>query len=395
MRKRPSRLRQTLWTLVRLAVTVGAIWYVITQITWKDRAIVDGETIVGWVHVEDGQRWLEPDSGGAAILLPKDAENPDSPVRFVPGIITIFGRLHYAYLVAAILLYPLTVLLCALRWQWLLASHDLHPGYWESLRLTWMGLLVNNVLPGSTGGDLPKAVSIARRSPGKRTSAVMTVFLDRVIGLVALMLVGTTAVLLRSFQDGFDSGGLLVLTMLGICFLLTFLYFGRWARKVFRIEWLLSRIPFGEGIRRIDASLYHYREHPWQLARCLLLSIFIWCWTLVMICLLGQALSMPTALVDYFVYLPLVFTAGAVAPSIAGLGVLEGLFQYFFTATGATAASAVALCLLYRLMMLICSLPGAIPFFAEFSSRAPKQIVRPADEEESPDDVREPAGAVV
>lgn len=390
---RPSRIRHTLWTLVRLGVTIGAIWYVITQITWKDRAIVDGHTIIGWVHVEDGQRWLEPDGGGPEILLPKDAESPNAKVRFVPGIITIFGRLNFLFLGAAILLYPLTVLLCARRWQWLLASHDLHPGFWESLRLTWMGLLFNNVLPGSTGGDVLKAVSIARRSPGKRTSAVMTVFLDRVIGLVALMLVGTMAVLLRSFQGGFDSGGLLVLAMLGACVMITAVFFSRWARQMFPLGWLLDRIPFGEGIRKIDASVYHYREHPWQLVRCLLLSIFIWCWTLIMVCLLGQALSMPTALVHYFVYLPLVFTAGAVAPSIAGLGVLEGLFQYFFTLTGATAASAVALCLLYRLMMLICSVPGAIPLFAEFSSRTPKHIVRRLEDEEDQEGVREPAGA--
>lgn len=366
---------------MRLGVTIGAIGYVVTQITWKDRLIVDGEAVPGRLKSDRGEAVFVTDAG-RPIPLPPDADKPDAPVRFVPGILSIFSRLKVGYLLLAMACYPASIFLGAKRWQWLLASHNLDPGFRESVRLTWMGYLSNNVLPGATGGDFVKAVSIARRTPGRRTSAVMTVLLDRIIGMVALMLVGAVAVLLRSFWAGFDEAGALVLGLLAACVALGMMFFSRRVREILRIDWILGRIPFGAAIRKIDASLFHYRDHKWQLARCVLLSLVVWCWTLATIRLLGQSLSMGVATIDYFIYLPIAFTAGAFFPSINGLGVLEGLFQHFFTQAGAAASSAVALCLLYRLMFLVASLPGAIPLYAEISTRGVGTIQPLTEEEE-------------
>ena len=244
-----------------------------------------------------------------------------------------------------------------------------------------MGYLSNNVLPGATGGDLVKAYTIARRTPGKRTSAVMTVLLDRVLGLLALIILGAIGVAIKASQGGFDRTGQFVLTMLAVATIGGMVFFSRRVRIIFRISSFLDRIPLGHQIE-IDESLFHYRDHKWQLARCLSLGLLIWLMCIAGIYCLGQSISMSVNFVDYFICLPVIFSAGALAPSIAGLGVLEGLFQHFFGEAGATPSTAVAVCLLYRLAVLIISIPGALPLYHEFSSIKP-QIV-PSLDDDSP-----------
>ncbi|MDA0842098.1 MAG: lysylphosphatidylglycerol synthase transmembrane domain-containing protein, partial [Planctomycetota bacterium] len=72
----------------------------------------------------------------------------------------------------------------ALRWYLLLKAQGIRISYWNSLRLTFVGIFFNTFMPGGTGGDLVKAYYVWD-SGSKRAAAVTTVFLDRVIGLYA------------------------------------------------------------------------------------------------------------------------------------------------------------------------------------------------------------------
>jgi uncharacterized membrane protein YbhN (UPF0104 family) len=200
----------------------------------------------------------------------------------------------------------------------------------------------------------------------------MTVLLDRVVGFVSVILLGGVGVGIKYFRDeNLDSSGRLVLMMAaGVVVGGTF-FFSRRVRKILRVSDLLDRIPLGKAIKKVDDAVFHYHRHKWQLAKCIGMGILVWVCTILGIYLSGESVSMPCQLIDYFIFAPIIFTAGAVVPSIAGLGILEGLFQHFFGLAGAPAASSVAVCLLYRLHGLIVSLPGAIPLFQEFSSLRP------------------------
>ena len=65
----------------------------------------------------------------------------------------------------------------------------------DAFRLSFVGYLLNFVAFGSVGGDLFKAVFLAREQPGRRTEAVATVFLDRAVGLYSLLVVASAAIL--------------------------------------------------------------------------------------------------------------------------------------------------------------------------------------------------------
>ena len=88
-----------------------------------------------------------------------------------------------------------------LRWYVLVVTLGLRFRLRNAFRLGFLGYLLSFVSAGAVGGDLFKAVFIAREQPGRRTEAVATIVLDRVIGIFALMLLACGAVALLDFQN--------------------------------------------------------------------------------------------------------------------------------------------------------------------------------------------------
>ena len=87
------------------------------------------------------------------------------------------------------------VVITFLRWQALVRALGFPFSTLDALRLGFLGYLFNFVAPGGVGGDIFKAVFIARQFHGRNAQAVATVLLDRIIGLYALLLVASAAIL--------------------------------------------------------------------------------------------------------------------------------------------------------------------------------------------------------
>jgi uncharacterized membrane protein YbhN (UPF0104 family) len=93
------------------------------------------------------------------------------------------------------------VLLTLIRWYYLVRALDLPFTFRESLRLGFLGYLFNLAPMGIVGGDLLKAVMLARQQHGHRAEAVATVFIDRIIGLYMLFVVASVAILLTGMYQ--------------------------------------------------------------------------------------------------------------------------------------------------------------------------------------------------
>ena len=117
------------------------------------------------------------------------------------------GRLEPARVVSAARRWPLLlaiagivctqVLIVTWRWKLLLQTQGIRLSYGQTLSLTMIGLASTLFMPGSVGGDLVKAYYVTKDAPNKRPQAVMTIFLDRFIGLLGLLTVASTGVLLN------------------------------------------------------------------------------------------------------------------------------------------------------------------------------------------------------
>lgn len=314
--------------------------------------------------------------GGSSIPLSPE----EKTARFVPGFLTLIKGLNLWLFSGVVLAYPVHYLFVARRWQWLLRTHALDPGFWQALRLTWIGILMNNVFPSSTGGDLVKGWCIFRRAPVKRLPAVMTVLVDRVLGLVSLMLIGTIAIILQTGRPELAGISRTASTVLLAILVSGLVFFSGRLRRLLRVEEIVARLPMSRQIQNLDNSLFHYRQHLGVLGKCVAISMAVHIWTIVAIYYLAIALGVHIKLVDFFIFMPIIWTSGAVAPTIAGLGVIELLFQQFFSmpGVGATPSSAVALCVLYRITVLLSALPGAVPTYQELSGSGVALLSHPS-----------------
>lgn len=73
------------------------------------------------------------------------------------------------------------------RWQLLLKGIGVEIPFSQVVRLSMIGQFFSIAMPGSVGGDLIKAVYIAKSYPQQRTAVVASIFLDRVLGFLTLM----------------------------------------------------------------------------------------------------------------------------------------------------------------------------------------------------------------
>lgn len=95
-------------------------------------------------------------------------------------------------------LFALGATVATLRFRVLLGIADVAVPFFTVLRLQMTAFFFNTVIPGSVGGDLVKALYVARDAPKeKRTTILLIAFVERLLGLVALVLMGTLVTLAR------------------------------------------------------------------------------------------------------------------------------------------------------------------------------------------------------
>jgi len=274
------------------------------------------------------------------------------------------------------------------RWHVLLHSVGLDTSMWTVFRLSWIGNFSNNVLPGLTGGDLVKAFYVTREHPRQRTDAVISVIVDRIIGIVALALIAAVVIPLdfeRYRQAALLVYGFLACTVLGAIFVLS----RRVKARLRLVMERLGRKPRAEGeglsmLGKIDRATSVYRHRLGTVAVALGMSVVVHMLLIVGIWLFGMALTQGRAagapvvgvglaerqheldnlrhlgLTTYCSIVPIIMIISSLPLAPAGWGVGEQAFVFFFGTVGVVAADATALSLTYRLTATLISLLGGV-----------------------------------
>lgn len=99
----------------------------------------------------------------------------------------------------AIGLFFLGVAIATTRWRLLLSLAGVSARWTRLLPLQLTALFFNVVIPGNVGGDVVKALYVARdAAPEKRTPILLIAFVERLLGLVGLVALGTLVTLVRA-----------------------------------------------------------------------------------------------------------------------------------------------------------------------------------------------------
>lgn len=104
----------------------------------------------------------------------------------------------WKWLVAGVAAYGVFELLAGVRWQILLRVQGIRISWWRMYGLLMVGLFFSLFIPGGTGGDLVKGYYLLKEAPvGRKTSAALSVVMDRLLGLMGVALLTGTITTLR------------------------------------------------------------------------------------------------------------------------------------------------------------------------------------------------------
>lgn len=306
--------------------------------------------------------------------------------------------------------------LSMVRWHFLMRSVGLTSTPWLAIRLGFIGVFFNNVVPGLTGGDLVKAVYVARENPAQRSGAAISVIVDRIIGIVALALIAAVVIpfdLERYGKAAVGIYGFLAAAGLGSAVALS-------RRVKARLKGLVgsggrSSAAEGEGgllvklariVKKIDEAVSAYRDRLGQVLLAVVMSVAVHLLIIVAISIFGDALaaggqqSLPDmdpvaraaraaeldnlaglGLEAYSSTIPIIMIISALPVAPAGWGLGEAAFVFFFGQLDVAESDATALSLTYRLTATLISLLGGL-----FLLMDRKRILEAAHAEDDPAD---------
>lgn len=245
-----------------------------------------------------------------------------------------------------------------IRWWGLVRAFGIPFEIREALKLGFLGYLLNFISLGSVGGDLFKAILVAKHKPQSRPEAVASVVLDRAIGMLGLVLLAVASltifptlqlpvVLVRIRQFA------VLVSLVAITSLLLAIYSGRWFENF--ILWIEKWPIVGESIARMAWAVRLLRSQPQRLLVLILTAVAVHFLLALTVYFVSIGIYPdPPNLAEHLYVVPPGMAAGAIPLAPGGLGAqefaLDELFKQLPERTGEFSGMIVAT--VYRLITL-------------------------------------------
>jgi uncharacterized protein (TIRG00374 family) len=295
------------------------------------------------------------------------------------------------YLWLAIFIFPTIYILTSIRWYMLLQALEIGLTLRRTFALNMVGAFYNSFMPGSTGGDLLKAYYVAKNTP-HRTRAVMSVLIDRLLGLLALVLLGGTAATIGYWQLPENDpakracaqvaiGSIAIVTLTALALLV---YYNPMLRKYSGLDFIIQRLPMQTQVAKAMHTMELYRRRPLLVLWAIIMTLPVHATVVLSAMFAGMAFGLPLTAPYYWVAVPVIVLSGAVPISPQGAGVMEFFAIILTRRQGCTISQAFALTMSIRIVQMLWNLTGGI-FVLRGGYHAPgENEARELEEDPSP-----------
>jgi len=301
--------------------------------------------------------------------------------------------IHWEFAGVALLLCGSAILMTFVRWFLLVQAQGFDFALKDAVRLGFLGFVSNYVAPGAVGGDAVKAVVLARRQGSRRAVAVATIVLDRLLGLLALFVVGGAVWLLQSEAT---RGGVFrtVATIFGICSVVglggLFLLLHTPLLNVRGVQWLRKLRFVGGMIGELLDGVALYQSRSRVIWICVLMSVVSHLGMLASFYFCARSLTPAEKVPDFFAHLlfmPAAELAGMIPLFPGGLGALEGATAKFYGLAGFDDGDGLLTGIGYRVVTIVIAVLGAGYYFS--ARREVKTVIdRPPEPAPEPQPVQ-------
>jgi uncharacterized membrane protein YbhN (UPF0104 family) len=258
------------------------------------------------------------------------------------------------------------------RWVILLRAAG-QPIAWRSA--VWIHLVssfVGAFLPAGVGGDLARVYSLTERT-AQGSAAVASVALDRLLGLLSLVIVGFLGLAFAGATTAAGSGTVLTVAFLLVCVgTAATLWADTWTRVALPEAWQASR-P-GVRVLRLADAVAIYRGRRRAILVVLGMSVAVQILRIAQAYLLGRGIGIPVPFTYYLLFMPAGLIALMLPISVSGFGAPQGLIVWLLKPQGVPEADAFALSTLIVLSGMAANLPGAWLYSRRGSSGTPASV---------------------
>ena len=254
------------------------------------------------------------------------------------------------------------VVVSTFKWQQLLMVHGVRFGLMQLLRWYLVGTFIGSFLPSTIGGDgyrIFKTMS----NPRSKTSAVLAVFVERMTGLLAMVILGYVAAISAYLYDqhtlayGFATIGTIVL-LGGLVALVAALY-GKLGRRLLAMKF----VP--DPIKTFIDHAGEYKSQPVPILVTMVLSFLFHSIRIASAWLLLRGFGVEIR-IDQLALVSTITPMIAMIPiSLNGWGLQEGSMLFLFQQFGVSSAVALAVPLIIRVNMVCITLLGGLIYVFE------------------------------
>ncbi len=299
----------------------------------------------------------------------------------------IFTKMNPWIFAGALGVFLIGQFLVGLRWWLLLRSQSIFIKFFAAVRLHFLGLFYNNFMPSSVGGDLIRAWYVTKHTD-KKFEAALSVFVDRVIGLLSTFVIAAFfyLMLMRNhdgkmnfnvnndlFKSAIQYKGIAIWAIVIVAVVFCGLLLHQQGRKLLRKIWSSVSLVAINIFSKLRNAVVIYCSKPVTIFSVFGLTVFIQIMVITSFWFLGRNLGIEASIKYYFVFFTLTWVLGAIPISIGGAVVVEFLLAALFIQfAGVDKDMATALALCQRAVWMLSSLPGAVIHL--FGAHLPKDF---------------------
>lgn len=269
----------------------------------------------------------------------------------------LIKTVQWPAILVCIVILLLAQALSSLRWRWILKSEGADIPFKTLFASYMVGMFVNNFLPTTIGGDVVKTYDIYRLTKNSSLS-IVSVFLERFSGLVALILLSCLgALFLLPNSSGFVIGGWLFISSACIIIIVC-IFHETTARWVLRILKVLMIGDIGSVLRLSFERLNLYKNKKMLLLKLLFVSFPIQIATIFIYKIIFASMDISVFFLVFLLSVPLIILISLLPISFGGLGVREGMTVFVFSMAGVPKDTALSVSLVYLSVIYLVSLIG-------------------------------------
>ena len=274
----------------------------------------------------------------------------------------VLSRADLRWIAVAAVFLSLDLAFRALRWQRLL-DPIASVRYPPMLGYLLIGYLANNILPARLG-ELVRSHYLGDREGISRASALGTVVVERVVDLVAVVVIATVALLILSVRGVVGNAVLVGAAVTGL--FLIVLAIGIVAHRLPGLDRIRTFVEGYPRVRDLARSLQDglsVAARPRTVGEAIVASGASWTMAILAYAAIGQAIGIQLSMGQAALIASGVALVSAVPAGPSNLGTFELAAQELGKAVGIEQSSALALGVLVHLTILVVtSIGGAIAF---------------------------------